>query len=624
MAGPIISMSARTLPGTNRRPAFLAAATAMAALLLPGFASAQAPAGTAPGQATELLAPKLPAPAAAPTLTAPTEGRSPAAQGASGQAVLLPALKGLVFVAGAKALAPDGVGPAAAGPSGVAAPGLPLLKDPKFLAQMRAYIGKPLRQADLDRVREAVRAWYVAHRRPFVEVVAPPQNINSGVVQVVVSEYRLGEIHVTGARYFSNSLILAPVDLKPGRTIDLDQLQDNIDRLNENPFLSVDAAFKPGAAPGTTDLELRAKDRLPVRVYAGYDNQGVPTLDRDEWNAGVNWGNAFGTGQIVSYQYTRAFNGRFTSHSASDVIRLDNTDKLLVFGNYAIMRSAAYLQSFLGPLEFDSEGHAAQASVRLVHTLPRWEGITGHIQIGYDYKSTDNNSFFGQLQLGAPSLMETHQFLVVYDGLETDRLGSTAIENDFIWAPGGLTAHDNTADFQRLVAGAKADYRYDRLSATRTTRLPLDFSLIGRAIIQRSSAILPNSEQLGGGGVGSVRGYDPDTGLGSDGELVSAELRAPAFSLGRRLGWSRLADLAQVGLFWDYASLRQPAQPQDLLTGGAANGARPMDLASTGGFLHYSISRNVDINFDMGFQLRRAPDEARTGNYGAIAIVLSR
>lgn len=618
------SMSVNTTFRARRRPTLLSAAAAAAAgLLFAGVAAAQAPSGTAPGQTTGLIAPKLPQPSATPSVKPPGAMSSAPAPAAGDQTVLLPTLKGLVFVAGAQALNAQGLAGAAAGPSGVAAPQLPLLKDPKFVAQMRAHVGKPLRMADLKQIRNQTRAWYAAHKHPFVDVAVPPQNIDSGVIQVVVSEYRLGEVKVVGARYFSKDLILAPVDLQKGQTISLDQLQDNIDRLNENPFLGVNAEFKPGADPGTTDLTLRATDRLPVRVYAGYDNQGVPTLDRDEWNVGVNWGDAFGTGQIVSYQYTRGFNGRFASHSVSDVIRIDDSDKLLVFGNYATMRSSAYLSSFLGLLTFDSDGFAAQASVRWVHTLPRLSWLTGHIQFGYDYKSTDNNSFFGQFQLGPPSLMETNQFPVVYDGQEVDRFGTTAIENDFVYAPGYITSHDNNTDFQLLVAGARANYVYDRLSLTRTTRLPYNLSLIGRLIVQKSDAILPNSEQLGGGGVGSVRGYYPDTGLGSDGELASVELRSPAFSLGHALGWSAPKDQAQVGVFYDYANLSQPKQPLDLLTGTVASTALPLDLASTGALLHYSISRYVDLDFDMGFQLRRAPLETRVGDYGAVAIVFS-
>ena len=604
----------------------LAGACALAATLLTSTAAlAQIPSASAPGHTTDTTAPKLPSAPAAPSLAPPPAasllgGITPIAPPVS--APLIGALKGLVFVAGAQGLTADGVGDAAAGPNGVSAPQLPILNDPKFIAQMKGHLGKSLRIADLQQIRDQTKAWYVAQQRPFVDVVAPPQNISSGVLQIVVSEYRLGEVDEIGAKYFKKSLILAPVDLKKGQVITLPQMQDNVDRLNENPFLSIDAEFKPGADPGTTDLVLRGKDRLPVRVYAGYDNQGVPTLDRDEYNFGVNWGNVFGTGQIASYQYTRAFNGRFTSHSATDVIRVDNSDKILVFGNYATMRSTAEL---LPGLDLNANGHNAQASIRFVRTLPKVFGnvLTGNIQLGYDYKSTDNNAFFDQFQLGPPSVMQTNQFPIVVNLQEVDKLGQTAIENDLIGAPGRLTGRDNDADFQALVAGAHARYLYDRLSVTRTEHLPKDFSLILRAIVQRSSTILPNSEQLGGGGVGSVRGYFPDTGLGSNGELISIELRAPAFSPGRYMGLPKLDDLAQVGLFYDYADLTQPFYPIDPLFGTPSNGTLPLNLASTGMMLHYSVSRHLDFNLDMGWQLRHTPTEVKLGNYAAVAVVVS-
>jgi hemolysin activation/secretion protein len=596
-------------------PCAPAAAQGAPSLLLPA-----APSGATPGQNTANIAPKLPAaPAPQGLVTAPNLLAPAAAPSATDSAVnnqILADLKGLVFVAGKEALNPDGLPPSDAGAQGVVAPQLPLLNDPAFVAQMRAHLGKPLRGSDVAQIRDQTRAWYLARNRPFLDVVIPPQNINSGVVQVVVSEYRLGEVEVVGARYFSTKLIKAPLDLRRGQVLTGPQLQANVDRLNENPFISIDAELRPGKDPGSTDLVLRARDRFPVRIYGGYDNQGVPSLDLHEWNVGVNWGNVFGTGQIASYQYTRAFNGRFQSHSVSDVIRLDNEDKLLVFGNYALLKSTA----FLGPFRFDSNGHSAQASVRLVRNLPKMFGVTGHVQVGYDYKFTDNNSLFDQVQLGPPSAMETHQIPVVLDATESDRFGTTSLENDLVVSPGRVTARNTDAAFQALVPGSQARYVYDRLSITRTNRLPKDFSLIVRAIVQRSSTVLPNSEQLGGGGVGSVRGYFPDTGLGSNGELVSGELRAPAFSPLRKLGMNHLNDLAQVGLFYDYASIRQPRYVFD---GFGNPTAIPLDLASTGFFVHYSLSRYVDLNFDMGFQLRKTPEITQLGSYAAVAVVVS-
>jgi hypothetical protein len=39
--------------------------------------------------------------------------------------------------------------------------------------------------------------------------------------------------------------------------------------------------------------------------------------------------------------------------------------------------------------------------------------------------------------------------------------------------------------------------------------------------------------------------------------------------------------------------------------------------------VHYSVSRHIDLNFDMGFQLRRTPDSEKLGSFGAIAVVVS-
>ena len=580
----------------SARPAliggFLALATAFCA---PGCGYAQD---------YEHVAPKLPPAHEAPMVTAPVPTTQPSA--ASESRILSPDLKGLVFRAGMDGLAAHGLSTGAAGPTGVAAPDLPALRDVRFQNQMRAFLGKPFTAGDLARITAQTRAWLASHDHPFVDVSVPPQNITSGVIQVVVTEYRLGDIDVVGARYFSKPLVRSASGLKPGETITLNALQEDLARLNENPFLSVDAVFKPGQAPGTTDLELRVKDRFPVRVYVGYDNQGYRSLGLQEFDAGVNWGNAFGTGQILSAQYTRSFTGRFTAYSASDVIPLPWRDKLLVFGSYAR----------LTPLiadGFNNVGHSGQASVRYVHTLPKLSWLTGHIQLGYDYKSTDNNLEFAGLQVIA-SAAEVHQFPVIYDGLETDRFGQTAIENDLIFAPGGLGGRNTDAAFQSLTPGASARYVYDRLSVTRTTRLPAGFTWVARAVVQRSSAILPSSEQLGGGGVGSARGYYPDTGIGSNGELISQEIRLPAFSPAKALtGDARFGDLAQFGLFYDAASLRQPT----IVSGGAA----PLNLASVGVFIHYSAGRDVGINLDFGRQLRHAPNERELGQYAAVAVV---
>lgn len=552
------------------------------------------------------VAPNLPPPIARPAVATPppaTATPTPAAV-----SVILPMLKGIVFKTGIDRLVEEGLPFDPAGPTNIDVADVPELTAPAFQNEVRAFINKLFSTADLAQLTTLTRAWLVAHGEPFVDVTIPAQNVTTGVIQVIVTKYRLGAVSVTGNRHFSTNSILRSADLRHGQALSTRVVEADIARVNDNPFLGVNAVFSPGAAPGTTDIELRATDRLPLRVYAGFDDQGYRSLGLDEFDLGFNWGNAFGTGQILSYQYTRSFSGRFASHSGSDVVPLSWGDKLLVFGSYATVKPAI-------AAGFDNVGHSGQASIRYVHALPDWGWLKGHLQAGYDYKTTNNNLVFQGMQVLA-SAADVHQFLGVFDGVETDRLGQTAIENDLVYAPGKLTGRNTNAAFDQLTPGARAKYLYDRLSITRTTLLPGHFTSVSRASVQESTEILPNSEQIGGGGIGSARGYYPDTGVGSDGILLSQELRAPAFSLWKLFAHnSKFGDQLQPGVFIDYAHLRQ--------TKAVVGVSPPLDLASAGFLLHYSAVRHVDINFDLGFRLKRAPTEPNKGSYASIAIVIA-
>ena len=521
----------------------------------------------------------------------------------SAQAVI-PSLKGVLFVAGKERLSASS--PSAL--SGIDVSQTPDLNDRRFLAQMAELIGKPVSLANLDNIKAKTSTWLRAHQHPFVDVSIPPQNISQGVVQVVVTEYRLRHVKVEGAHYFSPSFIRGTSGLQPGQTPRLDELETDLDRLNRNPFLNVNAVFQPGDQTGDTDVTLNVHDRLPLRVYSGYDDLGVRTLGVSEYNAGINWGNVFGSGQILSYQMTRSFTGRFTSHSLSDTIPLPWGDQLLIFGSYGEQRP------LLAQI-FNDVGHSGQASIRYVRPLPRIHRFTQDIQLGYDFKTTDNNLQFAGFEVFAGQA-EVDQFPLIYDGTLNERFGQTAIQNTFVFSPGRITPDNTTAAASMLVPFAKAHYLYNRFLITQTTSLPKGFSAISRITFQASNNNLPYSEQIGGGGVGSVRGYYTDTALGSTGQMFSQELRLPSFSLSRRFDReSAFGDKAQLGVFFDYARLRQ-VQPISGIEDDA-------DLASFGFLARYSITRYLDLQYDMGQRLRRVPAMPALGLYGQASLTAS-
>jgi hemolysin activation/secretion protein len=526
--------------------------------------------------------------------------------------VILPALKGLVFLPEEKALRPQGLPPGSAGPSGIAAPGLALLEQPGFTRSLAPFIGRALTFADLQTITRLASDWYRGHGRPFVSVTVPPQNVSSGIVQVVVSEYRVGTVGVSGNRWFSSGLIRDESGLAQGQTLTLPGVQADLDWLNANPFRSVNAIFAPGAASGTTNVVLDTKDRLPVRLYAAYDNAGVPSLGLGEWSIGGTWGNVAGLDQLLSYQFTRSISGAYSAHALSWSIPLPWRDRLLIFGSYATENPD------IGS-DFTEPGRTGQASLRYVHTLPRLAlpgglGLTEDFQIGYDFKTTNNNLEFGGVSVFTGEA-EIDQFPLIYDATLTDPYGQTAFQNQLVLSPGGMTGANNDEAFQTLVPGATANYVYDRVGLTRVTFLPAGFSWVGRVLGQVSDRNLLYSEELGAGGADSVRGYYTDSALGSQGVLLSNEIRGPAFSLAGLLHLrTPVRDKEQLGAFWDYALVSQVEAVPD-----AVNKA---NLSSVGVALHSTLNRYADLRFDLGWQLVPAPGTDKRGVFGDIAVVV--
>lgn len=558
---------------------------------------------TAFAQAYQRIAPQTVNPGVPPVVTAPSVPAVPVQQ----DNVILSPLRGVVFLSSLAEVRSAGVAVPGIKAGGVDVGRVIRLDTPLFVAKIAPFIGKPLTFSGIFAISSTVRSWYAAAGHPFVDVVVPPQDVASGVIQVVVSEYRLGGISVTGNKWFSSSLTARQSGLHPGQILTLAELQDDLYWLNQNIFRQVDAVFGPGKTAGTTDITLQTQDELPVRLYAGYDNQGVPELGRDEWDIGANWANAFGLDQLLSYQLTRSVSGRYTGNAVNWEIPLAWRDTLEFFGSYEQERPES-------AVDFTLSGDSAQASFRYIHPFggPIW--FHQQIEVGYDFKTTNNNLDFGGINVSR-NAVEIDQFPVIYIANVVDTLGQTHFENTLVMSPGNMTAGNKNAAFAQIQPGAAASYVYDQVGLTRVFLLPAGFTSTTRGLLQRSSRNLLDSEQVAAGGFDSVIGYDTDTGLGSNGELFSEDIKGPPFSIAGVFDHNgRFNDESQLGIFYDYADLSQVR---------AVPGLRDrVDLASAGVDFRAEFKNHMSVHFALGWQLRNAPGTGKHGAFGDITVTL--
>lgn len=593
------------------------AALCALAWLASGTAHAQSDqAQNYPQVAPQTLPPHTPAPPAPP----PLPGAPPSSPAA--QKVILPSVKALVFVPAIAQVVSTG-----REAQGVVIEGLRFLDDADFRAVVAPFIGRPLTMARLGEITRAVVGHCRDRDHPLIDVVVPEQDVDNGVLQLAVVEFKLGQIRVEGNNWFASEVLAGEVRLKPGDPIIGSRLLVDQTVLNENPFRQVDVIYERGRDAGSTDLVLKTVDRLPLHVYAGYDDAGTAALGPDRVNAGFVWGNVFGLDHQFSYQFTastdllagnpslpgRPDEPRFVSHAFNYTLPLPDADRLTIFGLYA--RAVPRLAE-----GFDQLGLTGQASFRYSLRLPRPEALSSQdLQLGYDFKTTNNNLAFGGTAVNATAT-EIDQGVAQYSATLADRYGSTTATGLFYASPGGVTGGNNSAVFETARAGAKADYVYGQLALERSTPLPKlapipeGSSWWIKGTLQRASAPLLPSEELGLGGVGSVRGYDPYTVLGDDGWLLSNELRAPAFSLVGVVREEPWMDRLQPFLFSDIGH----ATSQVLQAGTPPSAT----LASAGLGFHYTVDRFVVMNADYGWQLSRIPGGTHPGSRGDLSITV--
>lgn len=566
------------------------------ATILFGVAVLSLAAAPAFAQNWERAAPKQPpanAPATAPKQTAP----APAVP--DGKQVILPALKGLIFVPSVNDVRRTGATTQGM-TGGLMVRGVDVLDHPDFRAAMAPYLGQPL---TLDRLNDITRAavlFFREHDRPLVDVIVPEQDISGGVVQILALEFRAGSIAVEGARWFSDDQLLSQVRTAPGDRISAESLLADINWLNQNPFRRVDLVYQRGEKSGTSDVVLRTADRFPLRAFGGYENTGTATTGRDRIFTGFNWGNAFWADQQISYQLSASpdfweylpgkFGGqaRSLTHSGSWFIPLPWRHKLTIFGSHTISRPD------VGP-DFNQTGRSSQASARYAVPLPALGKINHELQVGTDWKRSNNDLEFGGSSVFSGS-SDVAQAMFGYAAGSPDPWGASSANVSVFLSPGGFNDRNTDAALQTARAGVKARYAYARFGVERMTTLPDDLTWIVRAQGQIASSNLPSSEQLSFGGNSSVRGYAESEALGDQGALLSTELRSPEVSLLAALGKPDMGDRLQGLLFADYG-VASPRFAQAAEEGSKA-------LLSVGPGMRYALPPYLTLKFDWGFQLR--------------------
>jgi len=497
-------------------------------------------------------------------------------------------LKGLIFLKSQdQILKEDDPGLAV---SGLVVKEVELLKEPEFDRRMQPFFGKPIDQNLLKDIQTAVQTYYRRKGFPIVDPVFPPQTVARGVLQLVVIESKLGKVVFEGTNKWTKTGYLQKnLRLKQGEPIDERKLTSDLNWLNRNKFRSIDALYKPGEGRLESDLVIRTSERFPLGGSLSIDNTGNRLVGESRLSAGVDWGKAFGIhDHLLSYRFITDSEFEFLkAHVFNYSVFLPWRHTLTLSGSYADVKGN------IPNVPVTQQGSTYQANLRYGVPLPNIGSYRHELQLGADFRHLDNSLEFNFVNIFAETT-EIAQGMFGYSGLLPDDWGSTLVGAEVYYSPGNLTGRNDDTAFGNSYPSAEADYAYARFNLERVTRLMAGFSWRVSGAYQIADGNLVPSEQLGLGGSFTVRGYEERMAAGAEGFLISNELRAPAFSVGKLFDKTAKDQLQVLG-FFDYGQTSNRV----LL----ANEDPHVLLKSAGAGLRYQVSRFLSVRFDYGWQI---------------------
>jgi len=137
-----------------------------------------------------------------------------------------------------------------------------------------------------------------------VSVALPRQKLTNETVQVQVTEGRLAAINVTGNHHYSsNDVMRALPSLHTNMLLNSHVLQGELDAANASRDRQIYPVVGPGPDPGTSELTLKVKDRLPLHSRLELNNQGTPGTPNLRTSFNAQYDNLWDLEHQVGLQY---------------------------------------------------------------------------------------------------------------------------------------------------------------------------------------------------------------------------------------------------------------------------------------------------------------------------------
>lgn len=453
------------------------------------------------------------------------------------------------------------------------------------------YVGPARTLTDLEKARDALQKLYQDRGYQAAQVEIPPQQAKRGVVYLKVTETRVGKLRVVGSKYNDIEQIReAAPSLREGSNPNFNQVSSDIVALNQRPDRRVTPEIRPGAAPGTIDVDLKVEDSPPLSASVELNNRYSADTSRLRLNTSASYDNLWQAGHSIGGSLQTSPESWF-----DEVLVYSGFYRAPISGSpdWTVQFSATKQDSNISTL-----GGAAVAgrgeiySLRATRVLPSGPGFYHSASIGLDRKDFVQQVNAAGANTRTPVLYFPLGF--VYSGFVDREKVTTEFYLGATLNVRGLGSDSKEFDDNRF--DAEPNFFTLRGDISQDWKLGGGFTLTPRIQGQVSSGPLISNEQFAAGGLDTVRGYLEGEALGDYGTVAGLEVSSPSLLSGKS-GSPRLTAhvFAEGGLLY--------------LTDALPDQTDHFELASFGAGLRAGFTRHLDGSLNVAVPLL---DEGRT------------
>lgn len=404
----------------------------------------------------------------------------------------------------------------------------PLSSETTFVI-LSAYLGEGRGIDDIASAADALEQEMIGRGLSFYRVTFLPQELTDGIVDLLVTRYRLGNINIKGNNYYSNRNIESSLPvLRKGTSPSTKGIAHAIRVANQSAGKRVRVSLAAGDGEYEIDANVVVVDQKPLVLTSWLNNTGSSTSGDYRVGASASHRNIFGLDHNASLTFITSPEG------INDTQQIAATYSIPVYSiggkvNFVAVNSNVDVGIVAGV--FDVAGRGEIYGVGYSHTLSTIGSYNHGLALQLQDKLLDND-----VQFQGKQILED----VRSRPLSLSYQGSWGNAESGTWA-GSVSAtsnlsggsFNNARSYDVARSGATDDWTKIALGISYQYKAK-EWLYTAAVKIAASSDRLISGEQFSVGGSSSVRGLDESALRGDEGYLVNLQAWAPPTLYGIR------------------------------------------------------------------------------------------